>query len=160
MLYMYVYTYVGKKEGREGVQNGEEEQRLYIFAIPSFWDLGSKKILNQTILSYIFLVILLVLLQRKLASALSLCRYTIFACSTYICMCTSQSCTLLTTSVRIFPPKFVLGNVQRPNVRLFLPIFGGNLYFQETFGAQKLYIWPLADSIQIMRFCLVILIMN
>lgn len=43
MLYMYVYTYVGKKEGREGVQNGEEEQRLYIFAIPSFWDLGSKK---------------------------------------------------------------------------------------------------------------------
>ena len=43
MLYMYVYTYVGKKEGREGVQNGEEEQRLYIFATPSFWDLGSKK---------------------------------------------------------------------------------------------------------------------
>ena len=45
MLYMYIYilTYVGKKEGREGVQNGEEEQRLYIFATPSFWDLGSKK---------------------------------------------------------------------------------------------------------------------
>lgn len=43
MLYMYVYTYVGKKEGREGVQNGEDEQRLYIFATPSFWDLGSKK---------------------------------------------------------------------------------------------------------------------
>ena len=38
-----LYTYVGKKEGREGVQNGEDEQRLYIFATPSFWDLGSKK---------------------------------------------------------------------------------------------------------------------
>ena len=45
MLYMYIYilTYVGKKEGRKGVQNEEEEQRLYIFATPSFWDLGSKK---------------------------------------------------------------------------------------------------------------------
>jgi len=27
-MYMHVYTYVVKKEGREGVQNGEEEQKF------------------------------------------------------------------------------------------------------------------------------------
>ena len=155
MLYMYIHT----QEGREGVQNGEEEQRLYIFAIQSFWDLGSKKNSKLDNIIIYFSYSSSAAAENISFRPLFMQIYTIFAC-TYICMCTSQSCTLLTTSVRIFPPKFVLGNVQRPNVRLFLPIFGGNLFFQETFGAQKLYIWPLADSIWIMRFCLVILIMN
>ena len=44
---------------------------------------------------------------------------------------------LLTTSVQIFPPKFVLGNVQRPNVRLFLPIFEGNLFSKKLLALKN-----------------------